>query len=59
MLVFRKELYFKDKEVEDKSDFWKELCVKWANGCDGRSKEELKQEGHVILNSWCEDVGEE
>ena len=56
MLVFRKELYFKDKEVEDKSDFWKELCAKWANECDGISKEELVAEGHIVMDSWCEDV---
>ena len=56
MLVFRKELYFKDESVAKQSDVWKDLCNKWAEECDGRTKEELVAEGHIITDDWCEDV---
>ena len=56
MLVFRKDLYLQSEPMEDKSEVWKELCTKWAEGCDGRAKDELVSEGHVIMDEWCEDV---
>ena len=56
MLVFRKNLYFQSDDIEDKSEVWKELCAKWAEECDGRTKDELVSEGHVIMDEWCEDV---
>lgn len=56
MLVFRKDLYFQDESVIKQSDAWKELCTKWAEECDGRTKEELVVEGHIIMDNWCEDI---
>ena len=56
MLVFRKDLYFKDESVAKQSDVWKDLCNKWAEECDGRTKEELVSEGHIVMDNWCEDV---
>ena len=56
MLVFRKNLYFQSKSVVNQSEVWKELCAKWAEECDGRTKDELVSEGHVIMDEWCEDV---
>ena len=56
MLVFRKNLYFQSKSVANQSEVWKELCAKWAEECDGRTKDELVSEGHVIMDEWCEDV---
>ena len=56
MLVFRKNLYLQSDDIEDKSDVWKELCTKWAEGCDGRAKDELVAEGHAIIDEWCENV---
>ena len=56
MLVFRKDLYFQSKSVVNQSEVWKELCTKWAEECDGRTKDELVSEGHVIMDEWCEDV---
>ena len=56
MLVFRKNLYFQSKSVVNQSEVWKELCAKWAEECDGRTKDELEAEGYVILDEWCEDV---
>ena len=56
MLVFRKDLYFQSKSVVNQSEVWKELCAKWAEECDGRTKDELVSEGHVIMDEWCEDV---
>ena len=56
MLVFRKNLYFQSKSVVNQSEVWKELCAKWAEECDGRTKDELVSEGHVIMDEWCEEV---
>ena len=56
MLVFRKVLYFQSESVVNQSEVWKELCTKWAEECDGRTKDELVSEGHVIMDEWCEDV---
>ena len=56
MLVFRKNLYFQSESVAKQSEVWKELCAKWAEECDGRTKDELVSEGHVIMDEWCEDV---
>ena len=56
MLVFRKNLYFQSESVVNQSEVWKELCAKWAEECDGRTKDELVSEGHVIMDEWCEDV---
>ena len=56
MLVFRKDLYFQDESVAKQSDVWRELCTKWAEECDGRTKEELVSEGHIVMDNWCEDV---
>ena len=56
MLVFRKDLYFQSESVAKQSEVWKELCAKWAEECDGRTKDELVSEGHVIMDEWCEDV---
>ena len=56
MLVFRKNLYFQSKSVANQSEVWKELCAKWAEECDGRTKDELVSEGHVIMDEWCDDV---
>ena len=56
MLVFRKNLYFQSKSVVNQSEVWKELCAKWAEECDGRTKDELVSEGHVIMDEWCEDI---
>ena len=56
MLVFRKDLYFQSESVTNQSEVWKELCAKWAEECDGRTKDELVSEGHVIMDEWCEDI---
>lgn len=56
MLVFRKNLYFQSKSVAKQSEVWKELCAKWAEECEGKTKYELVDEGYVILDKWCEDV---
>ena len=56
MLVFRKNLYLQSDDIEDKSDVWKELCDTWIVHCDGKTKDELVSEGHVIMDEWCEDV---
>ena len=56
MLVFRKDLYFQDESVAKQSDVWKDLCNKWAEECDGRTKDELDSEGNFIMDEWCEDV---
>ena len=56
MLVFRKDLYFQSDDIKDKSYVWKELCRKWVEYCDGKTKDELVAEGIDILDEWCEDV---
>lgn len=56
MLVFRKDLYFQSESVAKQSEVWKELCTKWAEACDGRTKAELVYEGHTIIDEWCEDI---
>ena len=56
MLVFRKNLYFQSESVAKQSEVWKELCAKWAEECDGRTKDELVSEGHVIMDEWCDDI---
>ena len=56
MLVFRKNLYFQSDDIKDKSYVWKELCTKWVEYCDGKTKDELVAEGIDILDEWCEDI---
>ena len=56
MLVFRKDLYFQSEDIKHKSYVWKELCSVWVEYCDGKTKDELVDEGIDILDEWCEDV---
>ena len=56
MLVFRKDLYFQSDDIKDKSYVWKELCRKWVEYCDGKTKDELVAEGIDVLDEWCEEV---
>ena len=56
MLVFRKNLYFQSDDIKDKSYVWKELCRKWVEYCDGKTKDELVAEGIDVLDEWCEEV---